>query len=204
MKPLVSIITPTWRRHDMLLTRCVPSVQKQDYPRVEHVIVSDGPDPELREKISEVASPFNRHSIRFFEIPERQPGKYGCRPRKYGIEKARGGLIGYNDDDDLLRPRHVSRLVASMEADPEARFSVSHMLTHSRDYLTVIGVGQLAEGNIGTPMVLHQKRLLTAATWGEPSKTEDWELFSQWLALGIPYTRVNEITVDAYPSEFRN
>ena len=47
MKPLVSVITPTWLRHDWLLHRCMPSVQGQTYPHIEHIIVSDGPDPEL-------------------------------------------------------------------------------------------------------------------------------------------------------------
>ena len=42
-----SVITPTWQRHDALLQRCIPSVLAQDYPAVEHVIASDGPDDYL-------------------------------------------------------------------------------------------------------------------------------------------------------------
>ena len=52
MSPTVSVITPTWQRHDLLLNRCVPSVAAQDHPAVEHVIVSDGPDPDLRGKLA--------------------------------------------------------------------------------------------------------------------------------------------------------
>ncbi len=44
---LVSVITPTWNRHDLLLNRCIPSVEAQTYPDIEHIIVSDGPDPDL-------------------------------------------------------------------------------------------------------------------------------------------------------------
>ena len=47
--PLVSVITPTWQRHALLLDRCIPSVAAQDYPNVDHVVVSDGPDPALAE-----------------------------------------------------------------------------------------------------------------------------------------------------------
>ena len=47
--PLVSVITPTWQRADLLVNRCIPSVQAQDYPVVEHIIVSDGPDQLLRD-----------------------------------------------------------------------------------------------------------------------------------------------------------
>lgn len=55
--PLVSVITPTWNRHDLLLTRCLPSVQAQDYPAVEHVIISDGPDEDLRDFLAKVRRP---------------------------------------------------------------------------------------------------------------------------------------------------
>ena len=45
--PLVSVVTPTWQRHEWLLERCIASVQAQTYPLIEHVIVCDGPDPGL-------------------------------------------------------------------------------------------------------------------------------------------------------------
>ena len=45
--PLVTVVTPTWQRHPLLFSRCVPPVQAQDYPAVEHIVVSDGPDPVL-------------------------------------------------------------------------------------------------------------------------------------------------------------
>ena len=51
MSPLVAVITPTWQRTGLLLSRCIPSVQAQDYPRVEHIVVSDGPDPDLQGKL---------------------------------------------------------------------------------------------------------------------------------------------------------
>jgi glycosyltransferase involved in cell wall biosynthesis len=49
--PLVPIVTSTWRRADMLMQRCIPSVMAQSYPNVEHIIVSDGPDDELLGKL---------------------------------------------------------------------------------------------------------------------------------------------------------
>ena len=50
--PTVSIITPAWRRPDLLLNRGIPGVDVQTYPgTIEHVITSDGPDPELAAKL---------------------------------------------------------------------------------------------------------------------------------------------------------
>jgi glycosyltransferase involved in cell wall biosynthesis len=49
--PLVSVVTSTWRRADVLMQRCSPSVKAQSYPNVEHIIVSDRPDDELLGKL---------------------------------------------------------------------------------------------------------------------------------------------------------
>jgi GT2 family glycosyltransferase len=42
-RPLVSVITPTWQRHELLL-EAIENVRQQTYRPIEHVIVSDGPD----------------------------------------------------------------------------------------------------------------------------------------------------------------
>lgn len=204
MKSLVSIITPTWQRHDLLLQRCMPSVQAQDYPYVEHVIVSDGPDPVLRAKVKALCSFVpRRHPVRFLEIPERASElRYGGRARRYGIERAQGSLIGYNDDDDSLRPDHVSKLVAAIMASG-SDWARSQMLSYdSNGAAAVIGNGPPAACNIGTPMVLHKRELLQTATWGEDTSLEDWELFGQWVAAGYACELVDEVTVDVWPSVY--
>lgn len=200
--PLISIITPTWQRHDLLINRCIPSVQAQDYPNIEHILVSDGPDPELAFKLTELwyeGGP----DVRYFEIPVREDGRYGCRARRYGLERARGSLIGYNDDDDALRPQHVSKLVAAMKADPAADFARSLMVqNHPSGTANIVGYGVPAACNIGTPMILHKRELTATATWGDASNMEDWNLVEQWLAAGITYASVDEVTVDVWPSVY--
>lgn len=202
MNPLVSIITPTWQRHDFLLDRCIPSVQAQDYPEVEHVIVSDGPDPELRDKIASLEP--GSHPIRFYEIPVREESRWGTRARRYGIEQARGELIGYNDDDDALKPQHCRRHVETLEANPGALWSKSAMISQSPGGPIAVGLRvPPSGGNIGTPMVVHKREILDIATWGEPSSFEDWNLFSQWINAGAPLAEIDEFTVDIWPSVYR-
>ena len=45
-RPLVSVVTGTWQRHDLLM-EAIANVRSQTYPNIEHVIVSDGPDQAL-------------------------------------------------------------------------------------------------------------------------------------------------------------
>lgn len=167
-EPLVSVITPTWHRADLLLNRCIPSVQAQTYPAIEHLIVSDGPDAWLTEKLS----PFNwvknssQRSQYYFELPERDPAPHwGHFGRLHGLEYAAGTLITYCDDDDALRPEHVALLAAALAEHPEAGFACSRMLSHgANEGITEIGHGPPSCGNIGTPMIMHRAEILKHGT----------------------------------------
>ena len=184
----------------MLLDRCVPAVQAQDYPAVEHVIISDGPDPVLSRKTGWVPGPVE---LLYYELPEHQPEpNYGHYARAAGVERATGEYITYCDDDDSLRPAHCRLLAAALDADPEAGFAVSRMVSHHA-HPTVVGWGPLACGNVGSPMIMHRRGTLEYGTWGPPSWTEDWDLVEKWLDAGVKYANVNAETSNVWPSVYR-
>ena len=191
--PLVTAVSPTWGRHELLLSRCVPSVAAQDYPALEHVVVADGPDPVLREKLT--AHP----GVRFEELPEHDPqAQWGHYARLHGIDQAKGDYIAYLDDDNSWHRDHVRLLVAALE-DTGAGFAYPLMAVHGRGEY-VIGTDPPAEGQIDTSMIVHRRDLLEVATWrwfpGIP--TIDWDLVSRWMAGGATWTRVNAVTCDYY------
>jgi glycosyltransferase involved in cell wall biosynthesis len=123
--PLVSVVTSTRRRADVLMQRCIPSVMAQSYPNVEHIIVSDGPDDELlgklRSFLDESDAPDNLE-LHFLEEHSKIARHWGGFARNRGLNVARSELIAYCDDDDALRPRHVELLVAALKANPRAGF----------------------------------------------------------------------------------
>jgi glycosyltransferase involved in cell wall biosynthesis len=49
--PLCSVITGTWQRRRAVLENAIPQVQRQTYPNLEHLIVSEGPDDDLDEQV---------------------------------------------------------------------------------------------------------------------------------------------------------
>jgi glycosyltransferase involved in cell wall biosynthesis len=196
--PLVSVITPTWQRHDLLLGRCLPSAGAQDYPALEHVIVSDGPDPVLREAFftsrGEWAS-----AVWFAELPEHDPeAQWGHYARLHALDRAKGEYIAYHDDDNSWHSYHVRLLVRALE-ETGADFAYPLMAVHGRGEY-VIGTDPPAEGQIDTSMIVHRRELLDVATWrwypGIP--TIDWDLVSRWMAAGATWTRVNAVTCDYY------
>lgn len=191
--PLVSVITPTWQRHDLLLSRCLPSVRAQDYPAVEHVVVCDGPDPDLAAAIGGQVKVFD-------QLPEHYPStRWGARARLRGLDLAEGDLITYLDDDDAFRPQHCAVLAAALAASPEADFAYSLMSSQG----AIIGSVPPSFCNIGTPMIMHRRETLRLGTWGPESAAEDWELVERWLHAGAKFAHVPDVTVDVYPSGSR-
>lgn len=200
--PLVSVITPTWQRRQLLLARCIPSVQAQGYPRVEHIVVSDGPDPQLA---ADLSMPWLHgwKDLWFHALPahDEEP-HWGGAVRNAGLGLVAGQYVTYCDDDDSLRPDHCYRLAAALDAHPEAGFAVSRMLQHAPHGDQSVGHGELALGNVGTPMIMHRAGLTEVAAWAGGAY-EDWELVWAWLRAGIGYVRVEADTCDAWPSVWR-
>jgi len=193
VKPLVSVVTPTWQRHDLLLKRCVPSVQAQTYGDVEHIIVSDGPDPELAALLPA--------AVRFVQLPEHDPAiRWGLRARLHGIGLARGDYIAYLDDDNSFRPEHVARLAAALDANPGAGFAYSRMQVNGRGPAYIIGSDPPFCGLIDTSEIMHRPVLLAVATWRDDGvqATIDWDLIARWMAAGVTWACVPEITADYY------
>lgn len=200
--PLVSVVTSTWQRREQLFNRCIPSVQAQTYPNVEHVIVSDGPDPELAKLLKNQQG--QRHPAWYYELPEHDPAPHwGALVRRAGTEYASGELIAYLDDDDAYRPDHVKLLARALADDPKADWAYSHMASHRPEgSIAEIGWDAPSCGSIGTPMICHRRSALEAGTWGPSTGFEDWDLVNRWIHAGLQYVKVDEVTIDVWPSLF--
>ncbi|TDN89150.1 glycosyl transferase family 2 [Salegentibacter sp. 24] len=98
MKELVSIIIPSYNRHDFL-SETLESVVLQTYKNWECIVVDDGSLDYTQELIEFYLKKDER--IKFFCRPEtKQKGASSCR--NFGLSKAKGELIQFLDSDDLL------------------------------------------------------------------------------------------------------
>lgn len=189
---VVSVITPTWQRHDLLLNRCIPSVRAQTFPKIQHVVVSDGPDPDLD------LGP----SVVFDQLPDHPEGPtdYGSRARNRGLELASGDYIAYLDDDNAYRPDHVERLVAALDENPDADFAFSMLLTTTGH---LIGSPPPNYGAIDTSLIMHRAGVpQRLGWWPEPHEladdkhAPDWGVVKRWLDAGAKWVHVPFLTVD--------
>lgn len=121
-RKLVSVVTGTWQRHDLLLG-AIENVRAQTYRPLEHVIVSDGPDLELKQLVLERSQPPlwpERVPIRFAELGFWSSGLFtdsiSAAPFMVAQLLARGDYqIWWADDERALVPDHVEQLVNLLE-----------------------------------------------------------------------------------------
>lgn len=105
--PLVSVITPVLNRIDTI-QRCLSSVEKQTYQKIEHIVVdggsTDGTIDHLRGHVS---------SRDFRWISEPDGGMYDAINK--GLSMAQGEILAYLNSDDLYLPWSVDVAVDRLD-----------------------------------------------------------------------------------------
>ncbi len=200
---LVSVITPTWRRHETLMERCTQSVFRQTHSHVEHVIVSDGPDADLADLLAKDLwrRPRKTRPLTFDALTEHIDGPidYGSRARNRGLELATGELVAYLDDDNAYRREHIATLADAL-TNSDADFAYSQLLTTGGG---VIGASPPQYGGLDTSILMHRAGLPERlGMWPLPHEligdkhAPDWGVVQRWLEGGARWVWVPAITVD--------
>jgi len=109
LKPKLSIIMRTYNRSD-LISEAIESVLAQKFSDWELVVVNDGGERSV-EKVLE-----NLWDKRLVYAYAEHSGPAGAF--NVGLRLARGELIGFLDDDDIVYPEHFSRLVKYLDEHP--------------------------------------------------------------------------------------
>lgn len=108
----VTILIPTYR-HARLLPFAIRSALAQQGVEIELFVVGDGVKDDTRRALE----PFlDNPSVRFFDFPKGE--RNGERNRHAALGEARGAIVCYLSDDDLLLPEHaveMTRLLAAAD-----------------------------------------------------------------------------------------
>jgi glycosyltransferase involved in cell wall biosynthesis len=120
MRKLVSVLTGTYNRPKEI-RNCIKEVRKQDYPNVEHVIVSATPDKQLRELV-EISNKYDiAHKITYAETG-RQWSQFlanSISAVEFQMAQwlAKGDYLMWFADDEEITPDHISSLVDLLERE---------------------------------------------------------------------------------------
>ena len=120
-EPLITVCVATYNRADLLTRRCLPSLMRQTYKRLEILVVGDSCTDDTAERIASLGDA----RIRFENLPQR--GVYpseptlrwmvaGTIPINHALSRARGEWITHLDDDDEHALHRVEELLALVRA----------------------------------------------------------------------------------------
>ncbi|MFK7934936.1 MAG: PIG-L family deacetylase [Saprospiraceae bacterium] len=202
--PLVSIIVRTKDRPE-LLQEALTSLVRQTHSRIEVLVVNDG-----GVALDAVLDTFRSDlELRYFPLTSSQGRSAAAN---VGLQMASGKYVGFLDDDDLLYPHHIEKLVTALECCSEKLvysdcekgdyFKVANKFYLRRAKLLYKGVDfdrkQLAFNNyIPIMTALFHRSLyhnrITMRT--DLDALEDWDLwlqFSKW----TDFKRVAGITAE--------
>jgi glycosyltransferase involved in cell wall biosynthesis len=185
---LVSVVTATWGRPKTVLEHAVASVANQDYPDIEHIVVTDGFSPVLYEVLS-------RHGYRDAPGSRRRlvclgrnwtgvsgDGAQGAIPRLVGSYLASGDYITYLDDDNDYLPHRVSSMVKAIEETGADIVFTAFMLGG-----VPRGSGPPQHGLVDASSFLHRPEVLNMSTWRPDGYDGDWYLVQRWLDAGVKW-----------------
>lgn len=112
--PLISIVVRTYAGREKLLTQALLSLAHQSWDNLEIVVVEDG-GADMAAPIAAIAARTGR-TIR--HLPQAKIGRSAAG--NAGLAAARGSLLGFLDDDDLLYSDHLEMLAAALSDAPDS------------------------------------------------------------------------------------
>lgn len=125
--PLVSIISPSFNQASWL-SDCLRSVEEQDYPYLEHVVMDGG----STDGSVDVLRARSRPALIWRSEPDR--GQSSALNK--ALEASSGEIIGWlNSDDGYFSPSVVSRVVSLFQRHPDVAVVYGHAVLVSADGL---------------------------------------------------------------------
>lgn len=104
--PLISVIIPTYNRIDFLC-ELLESLSRQTYRQLQIIVVNDA-----GASVDGVREHYPELDLTVVDMPANRKHVHA---RNRGLEEVRGDLIMLCDDDDLLLPTHVERMLRELE-----------------------------------------------------------------------------------------
>jgi hyaluronan synthase len=111
--PRVTVVVPAYNEDPALLHRCLLSIDRQDYPEIEAIVVDDG--SANVEALLPVHDEFSSGRFRVI-LQEDNQGKRNCQAVVF--EKAMGDIVITIDSDTVLLPNAIRKIVRRFE-DPK-------------------------------------------------------------------------------------
>ncbi len=199
-KDLVSVIIPTYNR-GYTIKRAIDSVLAQTHENLELIIVDDGSTDDTKQLIDSIDD--KRLSYYYLEH------KGACTARNFGIDKAKGSYIAFQDSDDSWRKNKLERQLELMNEKEASIIFCSSERWNPAGTISVVFPDDIEDGFMNyeeiavdnfvkTQCLLMKKECLENIRFNpDLPRFQDWDLAMRLSKIyKIYYT--SEILVDAY------
>jgi glycosyltransferase involved in cell wall biosynthesis len=197
---LVSVITPTWQRPD-LLRECIGDVWLQTYRPIEHVLVVDGFDPDTLAEYG-AAYPIRPDDcgLKLVVLSRNWSSflvsSFCAAPITVGMLMASGDYQMWLADDERMQADHIELLVDAIESnDVDFAYSSVELYWPGQPGRRVtIGSYPPAFGQITN--VLYRTSLLRLGLYPfGAGMASDWACIKRWLDAGARCVHVPRVTL---------
>ena len=204
-----SILVPTFR-HVRLLPFALASALDQSGVTVEVLVVGDGVEDETREVLARHA---DDPRVRFFDFPKGP--RNGEAYRHEVLQQARGRIVAYLCDDDLLLPDHVATM-SEVLADADFAHPVTTRFTADGELeyfpwnygrAEFREIGRERKGSMGLTGVAHTREAYLRLPYGWRTTPDgmptDHYMWLQWLdAPDVRMALSERVTYLNFPDPF--
>lgn len=136
VKPLVSVIIPTYKSNDTL-KKAIISVLEQNYEPIEIIVVDDNdPNTVYRNITEKLMSDYTSNDrVIYIKHPK---NKNGSAARNTGFHNSRGRYICFLDDDDVFLQNKISLQVEYLEKNHEfgavycGRYKAGNIISYNK------------------------------------------------------------------------
>jgi hypothetical protein len=205
--PLVSVVIPTYNRHELLRDRCLPALLGQNYRNLEVIVSGDAAAAEIEQVVRDCGEPRVHYIDRtmngpYPDDPERAWMMRGTPPMNDGVTAAKGRWISIVCDNDEDAPNQAETLVAAAQAQhlemPYGRLTIrsadggeiewENKLPPAYRHFTL----QLATYHAGLRFFQYEP---VAMLYDEPN---DWSLLRRMIAPEVRIGRLDDLVVHRY------
>lgn len=186
LKPMVSIIMPTWKRDAKIISRAIDCLLLQDFVDWELRICSDGCE---EDSVVSLLKEKNDPRIRYYYLGGKTPGDYGNRVRRALLNESDGNFVLFFDDDNLILPNYLSKMLDSIRESGKD-FAVCRIVHFGP--LNVQETGRPPKVLSGKPMKLYHIDTLQVLVSMYAIKSVGWDQDSGYLADGKTFEKLGK------------
>lgn len=96
---LISIIIPTYNRKKSIV-KSIKSILNQTYSNIEVIVVDDASTDNTKDVIKKIKD----KRLKYYKL---RTNHGACYARNYGVSKANGTYVSFNDSDDIYLPSKI-------------------------------------------------------------------------------------------------